>query len=152
MIRRACPLHPPFRSDDVINLRLHDDGPGEGLPRPAQVRLALVFDRNVLRIPGDGAVLEDHGRGLAPVHPSLGCHHASLVVHRLPHYHLAVLEHHSRIAEDEVDGAADGAVAVELPVGLGVEGVLVAVHLAVVEDGQVGLHPQSHGLVPFGSC
>lgn len=67
----------------------------------------------------------------------MGCHHAGLVLQWLPDDHLAVLEDGGCVPKDEVDGSTDGAVAVELPVGLGVEGVLVPVHVAVVENGQV---------------
>lgn len=83
---------------------------------------------------------------------SLGCDHAALVLEWLPDHHLAVLEDHGGVAEDEVDGAGDGAVAVELPVDVGVEGVLVGVDLAVVNDCPVGRYTERHGLVLLSSC
>lgn len=145
------PLHPSLWLDDVIDLSLHDDGPGEGGPWPAQVGLVYVLNRNVVLLAADGAVLEDDCGRLAPVGPSLGGDHAGLLVPGLSDDHLAVLEHSGCVTEDEVDGSRDGAVAVELPMGLGVESVLVTVDLAVVEDGQVGLNTQCHGLVSSGS-
>lgn len=143
----AGPRHPPLWLDQFVDLGLHHDGPGVGLPWPPEVRLVDRLDRQVRRVAGDGAVLEDYGRRAPLVRPALGGDDAVLVVQRLPHDHLAVLEHRRGIAEDEVDGAGDGAVPVELSVGVGVEGVLVPVHVAVVEDGEVGVHSQCHGLV-----
>ena len=43
------------------------------------------------------------------------------------------MEHDGGVSEDEVDGAADGAVAVELAERVDVESVLVAEDLAAIE-------------------
>lgn len=64
---------------------------------------------------------------------------------------LAVLEDHGAVAEDEVDGARDVALAVELALGVGVEGVLVAVDGAAVEDREVRVRTEGHGLVLLGA-
>ena len=102
--------------------------------------------------PNDGTTLEDKCCWLTPLCPAMCCHNAILVIHWLPNHHCAVLEHCSRVSKDEVNGATDGAVAVELAMGVDVEGVLVPIHLAVVEDGHVGTHAECHGLVLLGSC
>lgn len=47
---------------------------------------------------------------------------------------VAALEDGRGVSEDEVDGAVDAALSVELPEGEGVEGVLVAGDGAPVED------------------
>lgn len=47
---------------------------------------------------------------------------------------VAVLEDHSSIAEDEVYGACDIALTVELAVGVGIESVLEGVERAPVVD------------------
>ena len=61
----------------------------------------------------------------------------------------AVLEDDGRVSEDEVNGAGDNAVTVELTVCLGIERVLVAVHSAVEEGRHVRLHSEGDGLVFF---
>ena len=59
----------------------------------------------------------------------------------------AALQHGGGVAEDEVDGAVDVAVAVELAEGVRVQRVLVPREAAAVEGGEVGVHAQRHGLV-----
>ena len=71
------------------------------------------------------------------VSPALGCHGVLLAGHRLPDVYVAVLEDHGGVAEDEVDGAIDVAVAVELLLGVDVECVLVALEAALVVDREV---------------
>lgn len=51
------------------------------------------------------------------------------------------------IAEDEVDGARDGTVTVELSVSVSVQGVLVTIEVAVVEHREIRLHAKGHSLV-----
>lgn len=70
-----------------------------------------------------------------------------LVGHGLPRHDVAILEDDGRVPEDEVDGARDVALTVELAVGVGVEGVLVCVEGAPVEDRLVGTRAEGHGLV-----
>lgn len=65
---------------------------------------------------------------------SLSSDHAALGIEWLPDQHLAVLKDRGGVAEDEVDGPGDDTLAVELAVDVGVEGVLIAVDLAVVKD------------------
>lgn len=91
--------------------------------------------------------MKDDGGGLAPIFPATGRHDALLVVQRLPHFDEAVLEDGGRVAKDEVDGAGDGAIPVELTLGMAIERVLEPIHLAVVEDRFIGLHPHGNGLV-----
>lgn len=78
---------------------------------------------------------------------AVGGHGVLLTVHGFPDDDEAVLDEGGAGAKDEVNGAGDDAVAVEVAVGLGVEGVLVTVHAAVVEGGPVGLDAEGHGLV-----
>ena len=59
----------------------------------------------------------------------------------------AVLEHGGGVAEDEVDGARDAAVAVEVAERVRVQRVLVALEGAAVEDGEVRVAPERHRLV-----
>lgn len=60
---------------------------------------------------------------------------------RLSDEDFAVLEDGSRVAEDEIDGAIDFAVAVELAEGVEEEGILIAFYCAPVYDGKVGIEP-----------
>ncbi|RWW69731.1 hypothetical protein BHE74_00022651 [Ensete ventricosum] len=141
------PWQPTLVVDEVVDLRLHDYGPRVLLPRPAEVGPCRGSCRRESPVRADGAVLEDGAGRLVPVLAALRGDDALLVCQGLPHEHQAVLEHDGGVAEHEVDGAGDGALPVELPLGVGVKRVLVAVHLTQVEDGLVRLHPQGHRLV-----
>lgn len=79
--------------------------------------------------------------------PPLSRHRVLLLVHGLSYDDQAVLYDGRGVPEDEVDGAGDEAVPVELAVGLDVEGVLEGVHAAVEEGGHVGLDAERHRLV-----
>ena len=60
------------------------------------------------------------------------CSHCVLLVVLWPSYYdQGVLDHSRRVTEDEVYGARDDTIAVELAMGLDVQGVLVPVHSAV---------------------
>jgi len=61
--------------------------------------------------------------------------------------HQRPLEHGGAVAKDEVDGAGDAAVAVELPERVRVQRVLVALHRHAEEGGAVRVHAQRHRLV-----
>jgi len=145
------PGHVPFGEEDVIDLGVHDHHLRVNPPGPAEVRDLGGHGRE-LGLAGEDAVLEDQGAGAVDLGPSAGGDHALLGLHGLPHDELAVLEKGNGIAEDKVDGAGDGAVAVELALGLCIESVLVTVHVTVVEDGLVSCYPQSHCLVLLCSC
>jgi hypothetical protein len=95
--------------------------------------------------------LDDEASGLTRLVPSLSCDDALLVVQRLPDDQFAVLENSNSIAKDEVNCACDGAVTVELALGVGIEGVLVTIYLAIVEDRHVSLDSECHGLVSYCS-
>lgn len=69
-----------------------------------------------------------------------------------PSVDFAVLEDCCTIAEDEVDGAVDVALTVELAEGMGVECVLVALDAASEEGGLVRVDTEGHGLVVLGPC
>lgn len=95
----------------------------------------------------EGAVLEDQRRRLPHVHPALRRHDVLLVFQWLPEEEGAALEDCSTVAEDEVDGAGDEAVSVELAVGVCVERVLVPFYVAIKEDHFIGARTQRHRLV-----
>lgn len=82
---------------------------------------------------------------------SVGGDCVELVVQGLPHDDNGVLDHGGGGAEDEVDCAGDDAVAVELPVGLDVQGVLVTQDVATNESGHVSLVPECNGLVSLST-
>lgn len=60
------------------------------------------------------AVMEHYSRWLTDVAASLSGDHTRLACHRFAHDDFAVLEDALRVAEDEVHGAGDSAVTVEL--------------------------------------
>jgi hypothetical protein len=144
----AAPGHVPGLVDEVRDLRLHDEDSGRLAPRPAEV----VADGRARGVPERGlglelALLEHEARDLARFGAALRGGDVLLVVHGAAEHEDAVLEDGRRVAEDEVDGAGDDAVAVELRLGVRVQSVLERVHAAVEEDGPVRLHQQRHGLV-----
>ena len=81
------------------------------------------------------------------VFSSLGRDHVVLVTHGLSGLQLAVLENNGCISEDEVNGAGDEGVTVELSVTVGVKSVLVGVNVAPVYHRQVCTDTECHGLV-----
>nr|GMD18205.1 Os04g0641250 [Ipomoea batatas] len=124
VLLETLPVHPSSGISSwaaVLILRV----PKEFLPWPPEVDLDGWVGGLEGGIREDIAVLEDRPAGRAAVLSTLGGHHAGLILHWLPHDHLAGLEDDRGVPEDEVDGARDGAGAVELAVGVGVEGVLV---------------------------
>ncbi|URE12916.1 hypothetical protein MUK42_23424 [Musa troglodytarum] len=144
----AFPRHVALGVDEPVDLRLHDDGPGELLPRPGQVAPDGREGGVIETVVGlDAALVEDEPSGLAAVEPALGGDDVLLIGEGAADDEEAVLEDGGGIPEDEIDGAGDDAAAVELPVGVGVEGVLVRLHPAVDEHGSVRHHPQRHRLV-----
>ncbi|KAL7003116.1 hypothetical protein U1Q18_004273 [Sarracenia purpurea var. burkii] len=145
----AVPRQPAVGIDQIVEEGLHDDGSREILPWPADVRFNDLPDGVVGGVGDDGAVLEDDSCGLAHTGPALGGDDVGLVAQRLSDDESAVLEDASAVAEDEVDGAGDDTVTVELAVGVGVKRVLVTIHLTVVEDDHVGSDAEGHRLVFF---
>lgn len=77
----------------------------------------------------------------------MGCYHVGLSTHGLSGYYFAVLEHDCRIAEDKIHCSGDVGVSVELPVGVGVECVLIGINAAAVNYGLVGSDAKCHCLV-----
>ncbi|KAG9147008.1 hypothetical protein Leryth_005258 [Lithospermum erythrorhizon] len=67
----------------------------------------------------------------------------------LPHYDSTCLDHCGTFAEDEIDCARDGAVAVELTVCVVVQCVLVPLKAAVENCGHIPLHPKCYSLMCF---
>ncbi|RWW50514.1 hypothetical protein BHE74_00043207, partial [Ensete ventricosum] len=148
----AIPLQPPRRGDQAVEVRLHEHRPRVLLPRPAEVGGEVGLHRDKVRRRRHLAPLDGDAGVLVRVFPPLRREDVLLVRQRLPGVEVAVLEHHRRVAEDEVDGAVDIAFSVELAEGVDVEGVLVAYEAAPVEGGEVGADPESHGLVLAGAC
>lgn len=144
------PLQPPGRVHQIPYIRKHKNGPRVLLPRPAQVGLELRLDRNQV---GRGRHLASQDRYtgvLERVLSALGGVQVLLILIGSAGVEVAVLEDDGGVAEDEVDGAVDVAVAVELAEGVDVEGVLVSDKAAVVEGGEVGAAAEGHGLVLAG--
>lgn len=88
---------------------------------------------------------------LVRIGAALGGDRVLLLAHRPPSVDHAVLEDGCCVAEDEVHGAVDVAFFVELPLRVDVEGVLVALEAAAVEDGEIGARPEGHSLVVLGT-
>lgn len=79
--------------------------------------------------------MDHYARVLVRVNPTLCRDHVLLTRIGAPRVDVTVLEHRRGVAEDEVNGAGDQAVDVELAVGVDVEGVLVCQEVTLVEGG-----------------
>jgi hypothetical protein len=86
------------------NIALHDDGSRERLPWSAKESLCFWSQRVVQWVGGNGVALEDDPTWLAPVSPALRRDDALLVLHRLTHDRLAVLEHHVLVPKGVAPG------------------------------------------------
>ena len=82
----------------------------------------------------------------------MSCDYVLLIVQRLSDEEDAVLEDDGGVSEDEIYGSGDGAVSVELTLRVGVEGILVTVHAAVVEDGSISSDSERNRLVLLRAC
>lgn len=69
---------------------------------------------------GDTAVVDDDTGVLVGVSSSMRRHGVLLVAHGFPHEDVTVLKHRDGVAEDEVYGAVDVTVTVELALGVDV--------------------------------
>ena len=132
---RAVRLPPSGWRDGGAEIGLHDDGGGVGLPGAAEVGLDLEIGGEEVGGGVDGAVDEGEAGEVVGVLAALSSDHVGLASAGAAGEDVAVLEDGEGAAEDEVDGAADVALAVELLRGVGVEGVLIALQAATVEDG-----------------
>jgi hypothetical protein len=141
------PLEPSPRVDEALDLGLHEHRPRVELPWPAEVGREVGEDGDEVGGGGDLAALHDDARVLVGVLAALRGDDVLLAGFRAARVEAAALEHDGGVPEDEVDGAVDVAVAVELAEGVGVERVLVAREAAAVEGGEVGVDAQRHGLV-----
>jgi hypothetical protein len=65
---------------------------------------------------------------------------------------VAVLEYNSSITEDEINGSNYEAISVELSVVMCIEGVLVCIDAATVDDRLISTDSESHSLVLLWSC
>jgi hypothetical protein len=61
------------------------------------------------------------------------------------------LEDYRGVTENEVYGAVDVALSVELSLGVDHEGVLVTLEGTAVEDGEIGGRPEGNGLALLGT-
>ncbi|KAH0452039.1 hypothetical protein IEQ34_019338 [Dendrobium chrysotoxum] len=152
-VQREVPLprHVAIRIDEISQLGFHKDCAGILFPRSGEVAAndGLVGGEGGLG--GDAAVLEDVYGVLEADGSAMCCDDVLLVIEGAADDDKAVLEDGRGVAEDEVHGACDDAAAVELVVSLGVEGVLIAFHAAVEDDGVVGLDAEGDGLVLLGT-
>jgi hypothetical protein len=145
------PWHIPVGLDEVCQSGLHDHGSRVLLPWPPEVCRDLEPQWVELLLRHDPAVVDHQPGRLALVGSALRRHGVLLVVHGLPHDDQRVLDNRGGVAEDEVYGSRNHAVAVELSVGMHVQRVLVTIHSTVEEGRHVGLDVESHRLVSFRS-
>lgn len=143
----SLPRQPSLWLNQVINGRLHDDGPRVLLPWTAQICLVFMPQGVVCRIRGKSAVYDDDSSWLAPLFPALSSDNARLIGHWLAHHESAVLENCGSITKNKVNGTGDGAVTVELALDMCVKCVLVASKCAPVENSLIGTDPNCHSLM-----
>ncbi|GMN37933.1 hypothetical protein TIFTF001_007214 [Ficus carica] len=145
--KRGIPLQPAPGVHQVVDVGLDEDGARVFLPGTAEIRLEGGLDRREVGGSGDFAVEDGDAGVLVGVLAALGGEEVVLVGVGAAGVEVAVLEDDGGVAEDEVDGAVDVALAVELPEGVGVEGVLVPYEAALVEGREVRAAPERHRLV-----
>lgn len=116
----TAPLMPAGGVDVGADVRLHHHGSGEVPPRAAEVGGEVVRDGFQVVAGDDVAELERSSGVLVRVRPPLSRHHVRLRRHGFSRDEVAVLKHHRRVAEYEVDGSGDVAVPVKLPFGMSV--------------------------------
>jgi hypothetical protein len=143
----AVPLEPAGRVDQRVQLRLQVHRAGVLLPWAAQVGLGGGLGGGEVGRRRHLAPLDGDARVLVGVLPPLRREDVALVRQRLARVQVAALQHHGRVAEHEVDGAVDVAVAEELPQRVHVQSVLVPHEAAPVERRQVRPHAERHRLV-----
>lgn len=115
------PSSPSRRINQIIHKALHINRPRVLLPRPSQESLhaGAAVVRQI--VGGRDSAIVDRGAGvLIWVGPALGGDGVELVGHWKAWVNVAVLEDDGGIAEDEVDGAVDVTVAIELAEGMSV--------------------------------
>lgn len=115
MVISAVPLHVALGSDEISERALHHHGDGIRFPGAAQEGLRLEPLRPQILVGDDVAVVDDEAVAGFGELPAVGGDGVHLVGQRPPHDDLAVLDHAVPLPEDEVDGAVDAAVPVELP-------------------------------------
>uniref|UniRef100_J3MZR6 Uncharacterized protein n=1 Tax=Oryza brachyantha TaxID=4533 RepID=J3MZR6_ORYBR len=143
----AAPGEPSLGVDHAGHGALHEHHAREWPPWPTEVGLHAGGAEEVV-VGAHVAVLErEAGGGLCRRAAGLRRDGVLLAREREPGEDGAALEDGGGVAEDEVDGAGDAALAVELPAALGVQRVLVPPHLAEVHDGAVRGGPERHRLV-----
>ncbi|KAH0467288.1 hypothetical protein IEQ34_004526 [Dendrobium chrysotoxum] len=103
-----------------------------------EVTLDGALDGGEVRGGCDDGVVDGDSGILVGISSSLSGDRVLLAAKGLAGVDIAVLEDDGGVAEDEVDGAVDVAVAVELALAVDVDGVLVSLKAAAVEDGEVG--------------
>lgn len=121
----ARPLGPTTRIDIPINVGLHHDGPRIVPPRPAQVAPHTARAREQVVHGKNRAILDGDPRVLVQGFPGLGGDDRELTRQGHSGDYAAALEHNCCVPEDEVNGARDVALPVELPEGVHIECVLV---------------------------
>lgn len=141
------PPGPATWIDEPINVGLDHDGPGIVPPRPAQVALNAARVREQVIGRKNRAILDRDPGVLVRGFPGLGGDDCELAWQGHSGHYVAALEYDRGIPEDEVNGARDLALPVELPEGVNVQGVLVGTDRAPVQGREVRIHAQRHCLV-----
>lgn len=153
----AVPGEPAGGVDDLVDVRSHENGAGKGFPRSTQEGLVPLSigleERYIIGRADYRTVLKHQACCLPRVCSPLGCYctrggtrssHA--------HHQLGALENGRGVSEDEVHGAGDPHVFVELPERMRIQRVLETIHCAILERGLVAVHSQRHCLPSFGTC
>lgn len=140
------PFDPAGPVDERAKVGVHDDGAGVGPPRPSQEGARADAAGEELRRGDHRAVVHGEPGVLVGVAARLRREDVGLAGDGGAGDELARLEDGGGVAEDEVDGAGDGALAVELAERVRVERVLVALDAAPVRRRHVRAHPQRHRL------
>lgn len=145
--KTSTPRKPTRRVDQTIDTGFHDNRPRILLIWSTEIAFDGALFGPQVRGGRDTRVLDNNTRVLIRVGSALSGDGVFLSTTRFSDVDVGVLDDGDGVAEDEVDGAVNVAVAVELALRVDVQGVLVAFEAAAVEDGVVGAGPESHRLL-----
>lgn len=145
-IIRIVPLQPTHWVHQAIHITFHEHSPRIFLPWTAQKCIEGLDGGLEIGCGKDLGILDRNPSVLKRVVSGLGRNDIGLAVYGPSDENDAILENSSSIAEDEVYGAVDVALSVELSLGMDHESVLVALEGTLVEDREVRGRSESHCL------
>lgn len=143
----TTPRHPPLRINEYVHIIFHEHCSCIRFPWSSQESADTGEVTRWQNVRG----LDNDARWTLWVILVLGRYCISLAVQRLSCKYETLLDDHDCASTDEIYCSVDVALAEELAIGVGVEGVLEAVDTTSVVDGSISSCEQCHGLSATGT-